>query len=44
MLLPIRSRTTLLSYPEVEAVREQFGHLTGSEIEIEFAERLFRVG
>lgn len=33
---------SLLSYPEVEAVREQFGHLTGIEIEIEYAQRLFR--
>jgi DNA-binding transcriptional MerR regulator len=32
---------SLLSYPEGEAVREQFGHLTGIEIEIEYAQRLF---
>jgi hypothetical protein len=30
---------SLLSYPEIDAVRTQFGHLTGSQIEAEFADR-----
>jgi hypothetical protein len=33
---------SLLSYPEVEAVRQQFGHLTGIEIEVEYAQRHFQ--
>jgi hypothetical protein len=34
--------TSLLSYPEVDAVRDRFGHLSGVEIEIEYAERHFQ--
>jgi hypothetical protein len=30
---------SLLSYPELDAVRAEFGHLTGSQIEAEFADR-----
>lgn len=30
---------SLLSYPEVDAVCDQFGHLTGTQIEAEFADK-----
>jgi hypothetical protein len=30
---------SMLSYPEIEAVRAEFGHLSGSQIEAEFADR-----
>lgn len=30
---------TLLSFAEIDAVREKFGHLTGSQIEAEFGDR-----
>jgi hypothetical protein len=34
---------TLLSYPEIDAVRAEFGDLTGSKIEAQFADRQGRV-
>jgi len=34
--------SSLLSYPEVDAVRDRFGQLSGIEIEIEHAERHFQ--
>jgi hypothetical protein len=30
---------SMLSYPEIDAVRAEFGHLTGSQIEAAFADR-----